>query len=148
LKITPDGQKKYQIESYYHGQWKPEYEPWVRLATGWLSSPDYPNVAWNSALTYDMIFTQPVCYEFGDLDVPTLLVVGSLDRTALGRQWAPDDVKETLGDYPNLAKSAASEIAGCQLEILEGVGHVPQIEAPDILFPILLKFLQDSSNEP
>lgn len=148
LKITPDGQKKYQIESYYHGQWKPEYEPWVRLATGWLSSPDYPNVAWNSALTYDMIFTQPVCYEFDDLDVPTLLVVGSLDRTALGRQWAPDDVKETLGDYPNLAKSAASEIAGCQLEILEGVGHVPQIEAPDILFPILLKFLQDSPDEP
>jgi pimeloyl-ACP methyl ester carboxylesterase len=148
LKVTPDEQKRYQMESYYHGDWKPEYERWVRLATGWLSSPDYPSVAWNSALTYDMIFTQPVLYELDDLDVPTLLVVGSLDRTAIGKQWASDEVKETLGDYPNLAKSAAAEISECQLEILEGVGHVPQIEAPDRLFPIVLKFLQDSSDEP
>ena len=143
LKVTPDQQKRYQMESYYHGEWKPEYDRWVRLATGWLSSPDYPVVAWNSALTYDMIFTQPVCYEFVDLKMPTLLIVGSLDRTAIGKQWAPENVRETLGDYPKLAKSAASEIPECQLEILEGVGHVPQIEAPDLLFPILLNFLQD-----
>jgi pimeloyl-ACP methyl ester carboxylesterase len=148
LKITPDQQKRYQMESYYHGEWKPEYERWVRLATGWLSSPDYPVVAWNSALTYDMIFTQPVCYEFADLEMPTLLIVGSLDRTAIGKQWAPQTVRETLGDYPKLAKSAASEIPQCQLEILEGVGHVPQIEAPDRLFPILLDFLQDSPGKP
>jgi pimeloyl-ACP methyl ester carboxylesterase len=148
LKVTPDQQKRYQMESYYHGEWKPEYDRWVRLATGWLSSPDYPLVAWNSALTYDMIFTQPVCYEFADLAMPTLLIVGSLDRTAIGKQWAPENARETLGDYPKLAKSAASEIPECQLEILEGVGHVPQIEAPALLFPILLNFLQDSSAKP
>ncbi len=95
-----------------------------------------------------MIFTQPVCYEFADLAMPTLLIVGSLDRTAIGKQWAPENARETLGDYPKLAKSAASEIPECQLEILEGVGHVPQIEAPDLLFPILLNFLQDSSAKP
>ena len=143
LKVTPDQQKRYQMESYYHREWKPEYDRWVRLATGWLSSPDYSVVAWNSALTYDMIFTQPVCYEFVDLKMPTLLIAGSLDRTTIGKQWAPENVRETLGDYPKLAKSAASGIPECQLEILEGVGHVPQIEAPDLLFPILLNFLQD-----
>jgi pimeloyl-ACP methyl ester carboxylesterase len=95
-----------------------------------------------------MIFTQPVCYEFADLKMPTLLVVGSLDRTAIGKQWAPEGVRETLGDYPKLAKSAASKIAACQLEILEGIGHVPQIEAPDVLFPILLNFLQNSPAKP
>jgi pimeloyl-ACP methyl ester carboxylesterase len=148
LKVTPDQQRQYQIESYYHGDWKPEYERWVRLATGWLTHPDYPAVAWNSALTYDMIFTQPVCYEFGDLVMPTLLVVGSLDRTAIGKQWVSEEIRETLGNYPDLSKKAAAEIPECRLEILEGIGHVPQIEAPDVLFPILLEFLEDSSREP
>jgi pimeloyl-ACP methyl ester carboxylesterase len=148
LKVTPAQQKQYQIESYYHGDWKPEYERWVRLATGWLTSPDYPVVAWNSALTYDMIFTQPVCYEFPDLVMPTLLVVGSLDRTAIGKQWVSEEIRATLGNYPELAKKAAAEIPECRLEILEGIGHVPQIEAPDVLFPILLEFLADSSREP
>jgi pimeloyl-ACP methyl ester carboxylesterase len=148
LKVTPEQQKQYQTESYYHGEWKPEYERWVRLATGWLTSPEYPAVAWNSALTYDMIFTQPVCHEFADLVMPTLLVVGSLDRTAIGKQWASPKVRETLGDYPTLARKAASEIPECQLEILEGIGHVPQLEAPDLFFPILLGFLQDPPASP
>ena len=148
LKVTLDQQKQYQIESYYHGDWRSEYERWVRLATGWLNSPDYPAVAWNSALTYDMIFTQPVCYEFADLVMPTLLVVGSLDRTAIGKQWVSEEIRATLGNYPELAKKAAAEIPECRLEILEGIGHVPQIEAPDVLFPILLEFLANSSREP
>ena len=148
LKVTPDQQKQYQIESYYHGDWKPEYERWVALATGWLTDPDYPAVAWNSALTYDMIFTQPVCYEFPDLVMPTLLVVGSLDRTAIGKQWVSEEIRETLGDYPQLANKAAAAIPECRLEILEGIGHVPQIEAPDVLFPILLGFLEDASKDP
>jgi pimeloyl-ACP methyl ester carboxylesterase len=148
LKVTLDQQKKYQIESYYHGDWRPEYERWVRLAAGWLNNPDYPAVAWNSALTYDMIFTQPVCYEFADLVMPTLLVVGSLDRTAIGKQWVSEEIRATLGNYPELAKKAAAEIPECRLEILEGIGHVPQIEASDVLFPILLEFLANSSREP
>jgi pimeloyl-ACP methyl ester carboxylesterase len=144
LKVTADQQRQYQIESYYHGDWKPEYERWVLLATGWLTNPDYPAVAWNSALTYDMIFTQPVCYEFPNLLMPTLLVVGSLDRTAIGKQWVSQEIRETLGNYPELAKKAAAQIPECRLEILENIGHVPQIEAPDVLFPILLGFLEGS----
>jgi pimeloyl-ACP methyl ester carboxylesterase len=89
-----------------------------------------------------MIFPQPVCYEFADLVMPTLLVVGSMDRTAIGKQWVSAEIRDSLGDYPKLAKKAASEIPECQLEILEGIGHVPQIEAPNLLFPILLEFLQ------
>ena len=99
-------------------------------------------VAWNSALTYDMIFTQPVCYEFADLVMPTLLVVGSLDRTPSASSGSPAEVRKTLGDYPDSGEKGGLEIPECQLEILEGIGHVPQIEAPNVLFPILLEFLQ------
>ena len=143
LQSYSNQQRQYQTESYYHGDWKPDYERWVQLATGWLKSPDYATVAWNSALTFDMIFTQPVCYEFVDLVMPTLLLVGSLDRTAIGKQWVTEEVRQTLGNYPELAKRAAAEIPECQLEILEGIGHLPHIEAPDVLFPILLAFLAE-----
>jgi pimeloyl-ACP methyl ester carboxylesterase len=141
LKATAEKQRQYQVESYYHGQWKPEYQRWLDFATQWFDKPDYPRVAWNSALTYDMIFTQPVCYEFINLAMPTLLYVGALDRTALGKQWVSDEVKKTLGNYPKLAIRTAAQIPDCTLEIAPGLGHVPQIEAPEKLFPVLLDFL-------
>jgi len=37
-----------------------------------LFCKDYSRIAWNSALTYDMIYTQPVCYEFGNLKAAVL----------------------------------------------------------------------------
>ena len=73
------------MESYYHGVWKPAYDEWLNVEAGWTLSKDYDRVAWNSALTYDMIYTQPVCYEFENIKVPTLLIIGQLDRTALGK---------------------------------------------------------------
>lgn len=62
LKQNYESQKKYQQESYYHGTWKPAYDEWLNIAAGVTASPDYKLVAWNSALTYDMIYTQPVVY--------------------------------------------------------------------------------------
>ncbi|RYY67850.1 MAG: alpha/beta hydrolase, partial [Chitinophagaceae bacterium] len=54
--------KKYQLENYYDGKWKPEYDEWVYLLSGWVKHPGYPVVAWNNALTSDMVFSQPVVY--------------------------------------------------------------------------------------
>ena len=63
-------------QSYFAGVWKPEYEPLIELSAGFTKHPDYPRVAWASALTYDMTFTQPVVDVLPNLKVPTLLVVG------------------------------------------------------------------------
>lgn len=43
-----------------------------------------------------MIFTQPVVYEFDQLEVPTLLIIGTRDRTALGKNLVSNEVKATL----------------------------------------------------
>lgn len=51
LKKTAEGIKKYQLESYYFGQWNEQYDPWVYLLAAPLESPDYPRLAWNAALT-------------------------------------------------------------------------------------------------
>ncbi len=142
LETTPESIRAYQRKSYYGGEWKPEYEQLIELSAGMTRHPDYPKVAWCSALLYDMIFTQPVLYEFGDLRVPTLLIVGLRDRTAVGSGWAPPAVAATLGDYTVLGKRARDAIPNAELVELEGVGHMPQVEAFERYSAALLAFLR------
>lgn len=140
-KATPDSIREYQKQAYYAGNWRPEYEPLIEFAAGMTLHPDYPKVAWCSALTYDMIFNQPVLYELGDLKVPTLLIIGLRDRTAIGRAWAPKELADRLGNYRELGKRAAAAIPDAKLVELEGVGHLPQVEAFAAYTSALLAFL-------
>ena len=110
LKQDYNSFKKYEQESYYHGTWKPAYDEWLNVEAGWTLSKDYDRIAWNSALTYDMIYTQPVYYEFENIKAPTLLIIGQLDRTALGKNFVSEDVKKTLGNYPALGKLTHEKI--------------------------------------
>jgi pimeloyl-ACP methyl ester carboxylesterase len=142
LKEDYNSFKKYEQESYYHGEWKPEYDEWLLVEAGWTLGKDYNRVAWNSALTYDMIYTQPVCYEFENIKAPTLLIIGQLDRTALGKNLVSEDVRKTLGNYPVLGKLTHEKIKGSQLVELDGVGHVPHIETFDRFIQPLLQFLK------
>jgi pimeloyl-ACP methyl ester carboxylesterase len=133
--------RKYELESYYHGTWTAAYDEWLNIYAGWMLSPEYSRIAWNSALTYDMIFTQPVCYEFDKISAPALLIVGELDRTALGKNLVPDSVARTMGNYPELGRVTAAKIPHCQLVELPGVGHVPHVEVKDRFLQIVLEFL-------
>jgi pimeloyl-ACP methyl ester carboxylesterase len=129
-------------KAYYRGEWKPEYEELIELAAGATQHPDYPKVAWCSALLYDMIWNQPVVYELGDLKAPTLLVIGLRDRTALGAAWARPEVADKLGDYSKLGKRAHAAIPGSRLVELSAVGHLPQVEAFGDFSEALLTFLR------
>ncbi|NLU96327.1 alpha/beta fold hydrolase [Chitinophaga sp. Ak27] len=135
--------KQYMMDSYYAGKWSAAYDKWAQLQASWISNPDYSRVAWNSALTYDMIFTQPVIYEFPNIQAPTLLIIGQRDRTALGKANVPEEVRKTLGNYPELGKIAAEKIPHATLVSIEGVGHLPHIEAYTKFITPLLKFLQE-----
>ncbi len=135
--------KKYESESYYDNKWKPEYDEWVNLLAGWTLNIDYPLIAWNAALTYDMIFTQPVYYEFQNIKAPTLLIIGQRDRTALGKDLVSEEVRKTMGNYPELGRLTHQKIKNSQLVELDNVGHLPHIEAFDRFIEPLLKFLKE-----
>lgn len=91
-----------------------------------------------------MIFSQPVVQDFDRLTVPTLLVIGTRDRTALGRNRAPEEIRETLGRYDQLGQKTVQRIPDATLVELEGIGHVPQFEAFDRYMAALRTFLQQS----
>ncbi len=130
LRTGFDSIRAYQRDIYYNGQWKPEYERWLAMLGGMYAGPDRERVAWNQALTSDMVFNQPVVHEFSELRVPTTLFIGQLDRTAIGRDRAPDALKPQLGRYPELGRAAAQAMPGARLVEFDDLGHSPQVEAP------------------
>lgn len=141
LKSTEEGIRKYH-EAYYT-EWKPEYEKYVQVHYRWTLSGEYPRLAWASALTSQMIYTQPVVYEFPNIGAPTLLIIGQDDRTTLGRGEVSPEVLATLGNYPELGKKAAKAIPNSKLVEMEGVGHIPHLEATDKFHQALLEFLEE-----
>ena len=141
LNVSAEGIRKYQLNTYYVGRWKPEYERWVDMYAGLSNGPGHTRVAWNSALIYDMIFTQPVYYEFKDLKMPTLLLIGTSDNTAIGKDVAPPAVKAKLGNYAVLGKQVAKLIPHATLVEFPGLGHAPQMEEPARFHAALLQGL-------
>lgn len=139
LKQTPESIRDYQRKAYYDGAWKPEYEALTELAAGMTKHPQYPSVAWANALTYDMIVNQPVVHDFGRLRVPTRLVIGLRDKTAVGKPFATPETQKSMGDYTKLGKATKRAIPSAVLVELPGVGHCPQVEA----FPQWEKALLD-----
>ncbi len=139
LATTAEKIKKYQLDAYYDGKWKPEYDRWMSPLVGWTEGADKELIAWNSALTSDMIYTQPVVYEFKNIGAPTVLVIGQRDRTAIGKAWAPDSMKSKMGLYPELGKKVSKLIPKNKLVELKGLGHLPFIENPDLFYSAMAK---------
>ena len=142
LKTTAASIRAYEKKTYYVGQWKPAYEPWVQMLAGMYRGPGKQIVAWNSAALYDMIYTQPVVYELPLLQPPTLLIVGDKDTTAIGAQFAPPALRANLGHYHELAQAAERAIPHVTLVEFPDYGHAPQMEDPDAFHKVLLNGLQ------
>ena len=138
LRTTADSIRDYERQTYYAGTWQPGYEPWVQMLAGMYRGPGRAAVAWDSALLYDMIYTQPVFYELEHLSMPVLLMIGDKDTTAIGKALAPPAIRATLGDYPVLGKAAAARIPHVRLVEFPGLGHAPQIQAPEMFHKVLL----------
>jgi pimeloyl-ACP methyl ester carboxylesterase len=140
-KTTEASVRAYEQENYYAGTWKQEYGRWSDMYAGMFAGPDKARVARVTARIDDMIFTQPVVYELGLLRVPTYLMIGDKDRTAIGKDLAAPDVRKGLGDYPVLGKAAAKAIPGAQLIEFAELGHAPFIQDPATFDAALLKAL-------
>jgi pimeloyl-ACP methyl ester carboxylesterase len=61
--------------------------------------------------------------------MPTVLVIGTKDKTAIGKAWATEENKKKMGNYPKMAKDVISKIPKGKLISLEGMGHTPFIES-------------------
>ena len=142
LKTSADSIREYERKTYYAGEWKPEYDKWVNMLASMYQGKDSELFAWDQAHTTDMIMSQPVVYEFGNVSVPTLLLIGAKDNTAIGKAWSPPEVVARVGHYTELGPETAKAIKGSILVMFPNLGHAPQIQDPNGFHEALLKNLE------
>lgn len=140
LKATYDSYKRYQ-QTYYPA-WKKEYEQYVQAQAEALSDPDFQTIAKVNALTYQMIYEQPVCYEWDRLTMPVLLIIGEQDRTVVGKDQLTDAQKRQYGQYPVLGKKTQEQIKNSKLYLLPGIGHIPHVQDLDLFYKHLVDFIK------
>ena len=141
LKATEEGIRKY-IRGYFV-TWKPEYEEYANVAIRMRKSGEYPRQALSSALTYQMIYEQPVCHEFPDIKARTLLIIGQSDRTVVGKARMKKELVRLAGNYPELGRKTARLIPRAALVEIQNAGHIPRFEFPARYHEELLRFLEE-----
>jgi pimeloyl-ACP methyl ester carboxylesterase len=110
----------------YYVNWKPEYLKYVRIHYGWTKSGDWPRMAMVRALQQQAIYADPVVYDWPRIKARTLVIGGEKDGP----------------NFPAQARRVAETIPNGQLFLIPNIGHNPQFEAPELLYPPLLKFLK------
>jgi pimeloyl-ACP methyl ester carboxylesterase len=136
---TPDSYRNFM--KAFFATWTPEREALVDVFARILKSGEYPRYARASALTYEMIYQQPIRHELHLLTMPVLLIIGQSDRSVFFRRYArPEDTRQ-LGNWPALGRAAAKELMDGQLVEIEGAGHVSHLEQPQEFLAALAKFL-------
>jgi pimeloyl-ACP methyl ester carboxylesterase len=102
----------------------------------------YPHWARSAALTFQMIYQQPVRYEYHLIAPPTLLIVGAEDHVVpLGQYAQPADAAR-LGDFVALSAAAVRDIPLAKRVVIPECGHIPHLEHPSSFCDELLPFLE------
>ncbi len=131
----------YEQAVYYLGEWKEEYDKWVRMLVNIYYGSRREEFVQGQARIVDMVLTQPVANSFRDLKPRTLLIMGEKDRTAIGAQWAPKEVAGTLGRYDQLGPDVKKMLKDGDLIRFPDYGHAPHISNPEEFHDKLIGWL-------
>jgi pimeloyl-ACP methyl ester carboxylesterase len=140
MRQTPQSYRAF-MHAFFLG-WPPTAEHYVDIFSRVLKSPEYPRWAMASALTYQMIFDEPIRQEYRYLQMPVLLIIGQGDHSAFFRRYAPEAAK-SLGHWTELGRQAVKDLPHGTLVEIEGSGHVPHIERPTEFALALTAFLRE-----
>ncbi len=137
---TYESIKKYQ-QSYYP-VWKQEYEPYVAAQAAQLKEPNFAQTAMVNAVTYQMIYEEPVVYSFDSIKAPTLLIIGQADRTVVGKNLLTEEQKKVYGNYPELGRRTHAHIKNSKLVEVPSVGHIPHVQVFEVFKQNVLAFFK------
>jgi len=96
------------------------------VSYSWTLTGDWPHMAMVRTLLQQMVYTDPVVYDWAHITSRALVIGGEKDGP----------------DFPTLAKHVADTIPGAQLVLVPNAGHVLHFETPEIFDRELVKFLK------
>jgi pimeloyl-ACP methyl ester carboxylesterase len=114
--------------------WNQEFETYTRVRYSWTLSADWPRLAMVQSLIGQMLYQDPVVYDWAHIKVPTLAFGGAEDMllgTAAAFQERMNHIAKTV---PN---------GNGRVLLLPGLGHVPHLEAAEKVLPPLVAFLKE-----
>ena len=112
------------------GAWKPEYEQYVRILYAPTLSSEWPGLAMVRSIYQQILYLDPVDYDWPKIKMPTLVIGGDKDTP----------------DFPERAKHIAEIIPNGELVQIPNLGHVPHLEAPEVFYEAVLKFLNSGAS--
>lgn len=114
--------------------WNEEFESYVRIRYSWTLSADWPRLAMVQALIGQMLYGDPVVYDWAHIQVPTLAFGGAEDMLLGPAARFQERMQALAKTIPN---------GNGRVLLLPGLGHVPHLEAPDKVVPPLVEFLKE-----
>jgi pimeloyl-ACP methyl ester carboxylesterase len=112
--------------------WTPEYDGMARIMYAWTLSGEWPRLAMVRTLLSQMVYTDPVVYDWAHIKAKALVLGGEKDGA----------------DFPARAKHVAETIPGGQMFVAPTAGHVLHLEDPALFNRELLKFLKADMSAP
>jgi pimeloyl-ACP methyl ester carboxylesterase len=114
--------------------WNAEFETYTRIRYSWTLSADWPRLAMVQALIGQMLYGDPVVYDWAHIQAPTLAFGGAEDMLLGSAPRFQERMQALAKTIPN---------GNGRVLLLPGLGHVPHIEAPEKTLPPLVAFLKE-----
>lgn len=121
-------------QRYYPSGWRDEYLPWVRIQYGLTLGGDWPRMARVRAAQMQILYEDPVVYEWQHISSKALVIGGAEDRLT--------------DDYPADARHVAEQLQNAELILYPDVGHAPAYEIPERFHADLIRFLRSDPEVP
>ncbi|MCY4265120.1 MAG: alpha/beta hydrolase [Gammaproteobacteria bacterium] len=119
---------------YYPTTWPPQHLEYVRRQYGQTLSGDYPRFARVRAMVSDILYNDPVVYDWQHINTKTLVIGGEEDDLA--------------DDFVARVQHVHSELPNSALHLYPGIGHNPQVEIPEQFHADLIRFMESDPDEP
>ena len=96
-------------------------------------SSEWPRLARVKRLQGQMLYDDPVVYDWQHIASKALVIGGEDDRLAR--------------NFPALVNNVNQQLQNSTILLYPGIGHAPQIEIPDQFHADLIRFLRSDPNE-
>jgi pimeloyl-ACP methyl ester carboxylesterase len=114
--------------------WNTQFESYARIRYSWTLGADWPRLARVQALISNLIYMDPVVYDWPHIQAPTLVYGGAEDMLPGSAAAFQEGMKRIAAAIPN---------GKGRLQLLPGLGHVPFTEDPQRSLPPLVAFLNE-----
>ena len=143
MALTPEQYYTQLMNTYNPQLSREQFYPFIEVRARMMSSAEYPRWVRSYVSSYYAMWGQPVVHEFPLVTQPTLIMVGGRDRTATGRAFAPPELRDKMGKFPERAREVAAKMPNARVEVFEDYGHMLHLEAGERFHRTLLAFLAE-----